>query len=168
MAAMRNTLGQLTSSAMTTGLVMGISAAAVQAFFQVGPPVAYGICLLGHPRDLTNWLVNHIANTDLSVISTFAIYPTLLALGVLIGAFIAAYRNGEAQLKSGPVRKKFYAFMFGFLVVNFGLLWGSCPIRTGLLAAYGNIIAVMVLLSIVMGVVLACIYVRWRVKGAAK
>lgn len=146
-----------------TGLTMGLAAAAVQAYFQVAPPVAYGICLLGHPRDFLNYLANHFAHTHWPVISTFAIYPTLLVLGILGGSFIAASRNHELAFRPGPVRNRFYAFMFGFLVVNFGLLWGSCPIRTALLVAYGNMTALIVILSISTGAILACIYVKWRV-----
>ena len=144
-----------------TGLVMGVVAAAAQAFMHVQPPAAYGICFLGHPRDLVNWAVDHLFNTHWPVINLFSDYPTFLVLGVLLGSLTAAYRNNELIFRSGPIRKKTLAFVIGFLVVNFGLLWGSCPIRTTLLVAYGNLMAVVAILSIAFGVVVACIFIRW-------
>ena len=147
-----------------TGLIMGVSAAAAQAFFQVRPPEAYGICLLGHPRDLTTWITNNFLGINWPITEAFVVFPVLTVIGVFIGSYIAANRNKEFKLRPGPIRKKFYAFMFGFLVVNFGLLWGSCPIRTGLLASYGNVMAVIALASIAIGVLLALAYVRLKVK----
>ncbi|MCK5604690.1 cytochrome C [Candidatus Pacearchaeota archaeon] len=147
-----------------TGLAMGILAAAAQAFFRLESPVAYGICLLGHPRDFTVWVANGIAGTDWPALEVFAIYPALTVIGVVVGSFIAANRNSELKLRPGPVRSRVYPFVFGFLVINLGLFWGSCPIRTGLLASYGNIMAVIVLVSIAFGVFLAVQYVRFRVR----
>lgn len=147
-----------------TGLIMGVSAAAVQAYFQVQPPAAYGICLLGHPSILTKWLMNNVLGTDLAITAVFVVFPSLLVIGVFIGSYVAAYRNKELGWRPGPVRNRYMAVMFGFLVVNFGLLWGACPIRTGLLVSYGRVMAVIALVSIAVGVILACLYIRSRVK----
>ena len=60
-----------------TGLIMGVSAAAAQADFEVQPPEAYGIGLLGHPRDLVSLVSNNLfwhkldAPTALHCISCF-------------------------------------------------------------------------------------------------
>lgn len=147
-----------------TGFMIGILAATAQAFFRIQPPVAYGICLLGHPSGLTKWFTNNIFGTDLSTTEVFAVYPSLLVVGIFIGSIVAAYRNKELGLRPGPVDNKFIAVLFGFLVANFGLLWGSCPIRTGLLISYGSIMALIALISIAIGIILACKYVRFRVK----
>jgi uncharacterized membrane protein YiaA len=147
-----------------TGLTMGISAAAAQAYFRVLPPVAYGICLFGHPRDLTSSIINNLFGTNWTIHGAFIIFPSLLVIGVLIGSILSAYRNKEFEIRPGPIRKKFPAFMFGFLVVNFGLLWGACPIRTALLASYGYVMAVIVIASIIAGVLLAIMYIRIRVR----
>ncbi len=149
---------------MVTGLVIGILAVAAEAYFKVQPPSAYGICLLGHPRDLTTWVANNVFGANWVSTEAFVVFPAFTVIGVLIGSFIAANRNKELRLRPGPVRNKFFAFMFGFLVVNFGLLWGSCPIRTTVLASYGNFIAVIVLASIIVGVIIASIYVRLRAR----
>ena len=150
--------------ALATGLIMGISAAAIQAFMKVQPPVADGICFLGHPSDLVLSLSNRILRTDFSVSKAFAVYPALTVVGVLAGSAIAASRNKDWKLQPGPVRKRFLAFIYGFLVVNFGLLWGACPIRTALLVSYGSVIAAIALASIIIGVILASIYSRLKAK----
>lgn len=149
---------------LITGFIIGVSAAALQAYFQVKPPVAYGICLLGHPSIITKWLMNNILGTDLPITAVFVAFPSLLAVGVIIGSYLAAYRSKELKWRPGPVRNKYMSVLFGFLVVNFGLLWGACPIRTGLLVSYGNVMAIIAFFSIAVGIVLACLYVRSRTK----
>jgi hypothetical protein len=142
---------------------MGVSAAAIQAFLQVQPPVAYGINFIGHPRDLITWVINNIFGTDLASSGAFLIYPALTVIGVFIGSFMAANRNNELKLRPGPVINRFKAAMYGFLLVNLGLLW-TCPIRTALLISYGSITALVVLICIIVGVILAVKYIRYRVK----
>jgi hypothetical protein len=152
--------------ALVTGLVMGLSAAAAQAFFKVQPPVADGISFLGHPTYLLKWLMNNMLGTDWYISKAFVVFPALTVVGVIIGSFTAAYRNKELKLRPGPVKQRFLAVIYGFMVINFGLLWGSCPIRTALLVSYGSALAVIALASIVMGVILACVYLRLRAKKA--
>lgn len=149
---------------LVIGIVMGLLAAAAQAFFQVQPPVANGISFLGHPRELLNWIVNRLFETDWPITRAFLIYPPLTVIGVLIGSFIAAGRNKELKLRPGPVRKKVLAAIFGFLVANFGLLWGACDMRTALLVSYGSVLALVALISIVGGVVLAGLYMQHSAK----
>ena len=151
------------------GIIMGLSAAVIQAYFQVQPPEAYGISFIGHPNDLFAWITNRLAGTEWPVREAFLAYPALTVVGVLIGSAAAASRNGQLKLQPGPVRKKFLAVIFGFLIANLGLLWGSCPIRTGLLVGYGSGMAVIALLSIAAGVLLAILLVRIRArKGVPK
>ncbi len=54
------------------------------------------------------------------------------------------------------------AVLFGFLVVNFALMAGADLIRAGLLVSYGSVAAVILLASMIMGVLLASIYLRHR------
>jgi len=147
-----------------TGFIMGLIAAAIQSYIDIQPPEAYGICLVGQPRDFINLIINNNFSQNWPVTEVFIIYPTLLVMGVVLGSFISAQRKRELNFRPGPVRSKLSAFTFGFLVINFALLWGSCPIRTGLLVSYGNIMAVIALGSIALGAILACIYVRIRVR----
>lgn len=148
---------------LITGLVIGISAAVAEAFLRIQPPAGYGVCLLGHPASLAKWVTNSVFGTNLGITPVFVIFPSLLVIGILIGAYVASYRNKELKLRPGPVTNRYKAVMFGFLVVNFGLLWGSCPIRTGLLVSYGWVMAVIALVTIIFGVILACKYIRFKV-----
>src|ERR1035437_8527762 len=107
---------------LVIGIVMGLLAAAAQAYFQVQPPVANGISFLGHPRELLDWIVNHVFWANWPVAQEFIAIPPLTVIGVIIGSFVAAARNKELKLRPGPVRKKVLAAIFGFLVGNFGLL----------------------------------------------
>jgi hypothetical protein len=150
--------------ALATGLIIGVSAAAIQAFFGVREPVADGICFLGHPADLLNLTINKLFGTNWAIDRSFLIYPALTVIGVFGGSFIAAIRSGEFKLRPGPVRSRYLAYIYGFLVVNFGLLWGACPIRTALLVSYGSVLAVIALVSIIIGVILAIVYMRFRAK----
>lgn len=147
-----------------TGLTMGIAAAALQAFFGVQPPVAYGVCLIGHPSILVKWLMNNIFSTHLPIGTEFIVYPSMLVVGIVGGALIASLRSGELknELKSKPIpaKGKYMALLFGFLVANFGLIVGACPIRTALLVGYGSVLGVIMLVSIIGGVFLATLHLR--------
>lgn len=147
-----------------TGIVIGLCVAAIQALTELQKPVFYGVCLIGHPRDFVVSILNHIFKLNWPTAAIFAGIPTLLVIGIFVGSFLAASRNKESTLRPGPVRDSFKAALLGFLVVNFGLLWGSCPIRTGILMSYGSIVAVIAMISIIIGVILAIFYIRLRVK----
>ncbi len=51
-------------SAWTAGLIMGLGAAFIQAYLKIIPPPAYGICFVCHPKDLLNWVADHLFGTD--------------------------------------------------------------------------------------------------------
>ncbi len=152
-------------SPFQAGLVLGISAAVAQAYFKVVPPLAYGVCMVCHPRDLFNWLADHVLHIswDYSVASTN--WPLLTAVGVVLGALVAARQHGEAKVR--PARQRVAYFIYGFLVINFGLLLGSCPIRIVLLTAYGNLMGLAGLVAVIVGVVLGTLTLRWRARRAA-
>jgi hypothetical protein len=140
------------------GAVMGLAAAAIQAYFKVQPE-ANGISFIGHPAYLLDWVTNKLG-TAWPVLQ----YVPLTVVGVLLGSLVAASRNKELRAQAGPVRQKFAAVIFGFLVANLGLLLGSCDMRTGLLVAYGSVLAVIALASIAAGIFLAVIYSRFRAR----
>lgn len=150
--------------ALITGLMMGILAAAAQGFFDVQPPVGEGVCAVSHPSNLVNWLSNNIFGTEFTIHGIFVIVPVLTSVGFIIGSAIAAIKNKEFKIRRGPVRENLLAFIFGFLIINFGLLWGSCPIRTAVLSSYGMVFAMIILLTMVVGVIAACEYIKWKVR----
>ena len=149
---------------LVIGIAMGALAAALQAVFQMQPPVANGISFIGHPRELLNWVVDRVFDADWPVTQAFAVVPPMTIIGVVIGSFVAANRNNEFRLREGPVRKKLLAAIFGFLVANFGLLWGACDMRTALLVSYGSVLAIVALASIGAGVWLAAMYMQHSAK----
>jgi hypothetical protein len=79
------------------------------------------------------------------------------------GAAISALQKKELHLRPAPDRAA--PIVYGFAVANFGMLMGFCSVRAIMLLAYGNLLAVPGLVGILLGVVAACRYVRWRVKA---
>ena len=156
--------------ALITGLTMGVLAAVIQGFFDLQPPVADGICGISHPANLINWLVNNDPvpflrpNPPFTIHNIFATMPVLTSVGFIIGSLIAAVINKEFKFRPGPVRDNIMAFILGFVIINLGLVWGSCPIRTTILAGYGMPFAMLILGCIVLGVVAACEYIKWKVR----
>jgi hypothetical protein len=160
---MRNlSLRKVNVSPLAAGTVLGFGAALVQAFFKVIPPTAYGICMVCHPKDLVNWLADHLFNLNWGYTVASTSWPILTVVGVVLGALVAAYQHGELRLKAP--RQRLFFFINGFLMMNFGLILGSCPIRIILLSAYGSLLGVVGWISVVVGV-LACIWaLRWNAR----
>ena len=149
-----------------TGLVIGISAAAAQAFFKVQPPEAIGYCMVCHPATTVAWLMNNYLGTHLPQGEAFVLFPSVLAVGLIIGAVGAANRNDEIGWRRAPARKKYMAGLFGFLIANFGLIVAGCPIRLGLLVSYGSITGVILVASLIGGIGLASVYFHLRKESA--
>ena len=150
--------------ALLTGLMMGILAAVAQGYFEVQPTIGQGVCAINHPSNLVNWFLNIVFWTEFTLHGIFAAVPVLTPVGWIIGSFIAAVKNKEFKIRRGPVRENLLAFIFGFLIVNLALLWGSCPIRTAVLASYGWVFSMIILATIVIGVIVACEYIKWKVR----
>lgn len=147
---------------IVAGLIMGILAATAQAFFQVSPPQAYGLCVACHARDLINGVTNYIFNTNLGVAGISKDIPVLTVLGVIIGASAGAVRHKEFRVKTtvNPLLE----FGLGMVIMFSALTLGACPIRTTLRVAYGDVTALIGLLSIAGGVILASIYLKRSVR----
>ncbi len=86
-------------------------------------------------------------------------------VGVVLGAGWGAYRHGEFHLH--PARQPIRYFIFGFLMINFGLILGSCPIRIVLLSAYGSVMGVFGWALVVIGVGVALVALRWNANRSA-
>jgi hypothetical protein len=148
------------------GCVLGIGAAVIQGYFKVIPPVAYGVCMVCHPKDLLNWIAAHTIGVDWEYSIASIQAPLLTVPGVLAGSWFAASRNGELRIR--PSHQPVLYFTCGFITINLGLVLGSCPIRLVLLAAYGNPKGIVEWLLVVIGVVggtlVARLLARWRAK----
>lgn len=152
--------------ASITGVVIGVGAAASQAFLQVRPPVAYGYCMVCHPATIINWTMNTYFNTNLPLNQAFLVFPSLLSVGVVIGAVVAANANGEIGWRRAPGKKKYMALLFGFLIANLALITAGCPVRLGLLVSYGSLTGVTLVASLILGIGLACVYLKFRKETA--
>lgn len=155
-------LPKIKVSAFYAGLVMGLGAALVQAYLKIIPPPAYGICMVCHPKDLVNWISDHLFGTNWGNVTVSANVPVLTVVGIVLGAFIAARQHGEFRLEAA--REPIFHFITGFLVINFGLILGSCPIRIIIVSAYGSLIGIAGYSCLIIGVVLGSLWLRWRAR----
>jgi hypothetical protein len=149
-------------SPFQAGLVLGLGAALVQAYFKVIPPLAYGVCMVCHPRDLFNWLADHLLGLDWKYSLASTNWPLLTVVGVILGSMTAAALHKELRLQAA--RQPLSHFINGFLMINLGLIIGSCPIRIVLLSAYGSLGAVFTWLCIIAGVGFGTWFMRWNAR----
>ena len=137
-------------TAITYGIVAGLLAVAVQAFFNVKPPPAYGICMACHTRDMVNWVLNRLAGTHWDIAPVSVAWPLLTTVGVFIGATLAARRNREYRPVSLGQRGR--RFIYGVLVMNAAILGLGCPTRLLLLSAYGEVLALVTVAAAAVGI----------------
>ncbi len=76
--------------------------------------------------------------------------PLLTTIGMLIGAFIAASRNGERRKVA--LGGHWRSFVYGILVVNAAIVALGCPTRLLLLTAYGDTLALLAVAGLVVGI----------------
>ena len=142
------------------GIAAGILAVAAEAFFDVRPPAAYGICTACHGRDLVNWTINRLAGTHLEVAQASLVFPVLTTIGVLLGALFAARTSKEFRwrMPENPVK----TFAHGVLVMNCALVAGGCSIRLLLRTAAGDALGMLGFGGMIAGVVIGTYWLRWR------
>lgn len=142
------------------GVVMILAAVSAEAFFQVWPPDAYGICMSCHTRDLVNWVSNHAFGIDLTISQVSLVFPLLTTVGVIIGASIAAAISGEFRLRmpSKPLR----SFGYGVVVMNAALLAEGCATRLALRTSAGDLLGFAGFGAMAIGVALATLWLRKR------
>jgi hypothetical protein len=148
---------------LKAGLVTGAWAAIAVGVLAMTTPEVFGICGVSHPRDLIDWIVNSLFGTNLLLSQYSVALPVLTYVGIVIGSFLSSLQSREFNLRS--VGSKTSPVVYGFAVGNFGMLMGYCSVRAIMLLAYGNLLAIPGLAGIILGVVVACRYVKWRVKA---
>ena len=156
---LRGRLGRWARSAVIYGLVVGVLAVVVGQWLGVSPPAAYGLCSACHGRDLADWLLNHVEGKNLFVTAAGAGWPLLTVVGLVIGAFVAARRNGEFGSINigGNVRQ----FAFGAVVMGSALFVGGCPTRIIIRSGFGDVAGVLALGGVATGIVAATLSMRW-------
>ena len=151
-------IGVVRVSALAWGMVAGLLAVVAGSFFAVRPPEAYGICMACHGRDLINWGINRLLDTNLTVAGASRVFPLLTTVGVLIGAFAGAVTSGEFrwQTPDNPLK----TFAYGALVMNFALLAAGCSIRLALRAAAGELLGMVGFGAFIVGAALATLWLK--------
>jgi len=148
-------LDTLARNPLYVGLAIGILAALVQVLLiSAGGPEAYGFCVACHTRDVVNDAVNSLAGTQLALapLSQNAILPVMTVIGVLIGAFISARYYEEFRTRTGSVASYIWYLLGGLLFMIFALFMGGCPYRMGLRIGYGDMVAFIGVIAIIIGV----------------
>ena len=148
-------LDALARNPLYVGLAIGILAAFVQLLLiSAGGPEAYGFCVACHTRDLVNIGVNDVTGMKLAAapISQNAILPVLTVIGVLIGAFVSARYYQEFKTKSGNAVSYLWYLLGGLFFMIFALFMGGCPYRMGLRIGYGDVVALIGVIAIIIGV----------------
>ena len=120
---------------------------------------AYGICSACHGRDLADWILNHTEGKSLFVTAAGAGWPLFTVVGLVIGSFLAARRNGEfSTLNLGANVRQ---FAFGAVVMGAALFVGGCPTRIIIRTGYGDVAALLALGGVAGGIVAATLSLRW-------
>jgi hypothetical protein len=146
-------------SPIVYGVVAAVLAGVAGQWGGVSPPAAYGLCSACHGRDLADWVLNHTEGTKLFVAAAGSSWPLLTVVGLVLGSFLAARRNGEFGSTNigGNVRQ----FAFGAIVMCAALFVGGCPTRLIIRTGYGDLAGLLALGGVAAGVVLATISLRW-------
>ncbi|MFW9989324.1 MAG: hypothetical protein ACFFC3_11765 [Candidatus Odinarchaeota archaeon] len=135
------------------GILIGVLAALIQALLiSAGGPEAYGFCVACHTRDLTNSIFNAFTDAGLGLAGISATVAVLTIVGVIIGGYFAASKNKEFKIKKSTPLMYILYLIGGIAVMNFALLLGACPYRAALRFAYGDIVALIGIISIASGV----------------
>jgi hypothetical protein len=151
--------GRWARSPVVYGLVVSVLAVLAGVWGHVSPPAAYGLCSACHGRDLADWILNHTEGTKLFVTAAGAGWPLLTVVGLVIGAFVAAKRNGEfSTLNLGGNARQ---FALGGVVMGAALFVGGCPTRMLIRTGYGDVAGAVGLGGIAVGIVLATLSLRW-------
>jgi hypothetical protein len=132
------------------GIVMGLFAVGYQIFFHFEPPPAYAICTTCHSHDMIAWLVNNLTTIQWDVAPVGASAPLLTPVGLLVGAFLAARLHREVHLVC--LGRRWHGLIWGLVVMNVGLALLGCPTRLVLLSAYGDKLAFLAVIGLIMGV----------------
>ncbi|HJJ48697.1 MAG TPA: YeeE/YedE thiosulfate transporter family protein [Methanocorpusculum sp.] len=157
-------IGYFLKKPWVAGAIIGLGAALVQWLFYLGAqgkgPVAYGFCVACHSRDLIDAIVNDIFGTTLFVaplskaaaITPSVYIPVLTIVGVLLGALFAALAYKEFRVKKATAGACVKYGLGGFFFMICALLMGACPYRIALRIGYGDMVALIGLVAIVVGV----------------
>src|SRR4051794_13372628 len=142
-------VGRWPRSPVFYGIVVALLAAAAGQWFEISPPAAYGVCSACHGRDLADWILNNVEGKHLFVAAAGVSWPLLTVVGLVVGAFFAAVRNGEfTSLNLGGNARQ---FVFGAVVMSAALFVSGCPTRLIIRTGYGDLSGFLALGGVAIG-----------------
>jgi uncharacterized membrane-anchored protein len=142
------------------GIVVALSAVALQIAFKDDLPLAYGICTVCHARDLFSWFVNQVVKFQMDSPDFASQALVLTPIGLVAGSFVASRRSKE--FKVGHQSNPYLMFLCGALVSMFGLLIMSCPTRIILRTAFGDTLGLLAAVGLFSGIALAVLVMKRR------
>jgi hypothetical protein len=144
------------------GIVVAVLAGVAGQWLGVSPPAAYGVCSACHGRDLANWILNSTEGARLFVTSAGSSWPLLTVVGLVLGSFLAARKNGEfGSVNIGGNARQ---FAFGAVVMCAALFVAGCPTRLIIRTGYGDLAGAIALGGVAAGVVIATLSLRWAAR----
>jgi hypothetical protein len=99
---------------------------------------------------MITWLVNHVAGARWEIAPVSASVPLMTTVGLFFGAYLAARIHRETHWVS--LGKGWRSFIYGVLVMNAGIVVLGCPTRLLLLSAYGEVLALLAVVGLVIGI----------------
>lgn len=118
------------------------------------PPTAYGICFVCNTRDLIQWIIP----LDLDAPEIARRFIILTIPGVILGSFISAKKNKEFKVQRSA--KPVWMVLLGILVSIFGLIIMSCPTRLWLRLGFGDPLALISVVGLLLGIFLGVVTQR--------
>ena len=142
------------------GIIAGSMIVLAEAFAGFYPPAAYSFCLTCHTRDLVNTFMNGIFGVHFQTTIVARRILMLTSPSVLLGALIAAHGYGEyrRQKSTHPLRY----FLYGLVIMTFGILIFGCPTRIVIRTGYGDFFGMVALAGMVFGIWLGTLLIRRR------
>lgn len=147
------------------GVIIGFLAAFTQSLLiSAGGPEAYGVCIACHVRDLVNGMTNIVTGTSLALapLSKNAILPVMGVAGIMAGAFMSAKVHREHKIRKAGNRQYLIYFAGGLAVLFLTMIFGGCPYRAALRTGYGDLTALLFIITMALGVGAGTFYLLRR------
>ena len=145
-------------SVFYAGLCIGLVAVLAQAFLGFTWVGAYGVCTVGHSRDLIRWILDDVIRLEPAVY----VVPLVTTFGIILGSTLSSITNQDFKITHCSQVKFLTSMMLGFIVITFGLIAGACPTRFFLMITYGDIYGLFGIVGYIIGIILVIRLIRWR------
>jgi hypothetical protein len=151
-------------SPLVAGLLLGTLAVLVGTLSGLSVLDYYGFCTTCHGYDLVVGLMQKLGLLNPALVDSPVVWPVLTTVGVVVGALISSWVNGETARRPQRLnwQSALWRFAFGFAVMSLALLAMGCPIRMTIRAADLNLQGAVGLVGVAMGVVAGVAWLKGR------